>query len=169
MSSCKPKTETIVETVIQVDTVQVFIHESATTFILTRHAEITEGGSNPSLSAEGKARAQFLSEMLANVDLLSVYATDYNRTQETAQITADAQGLSVTSYDPFDQVALAEEILAMNNETVLVVGHSNTIPELLNLLSGSDDYETFEEDEFDNLFIVHTSELGIADVVHLKY
>ncbi len=169
MRSCKPKTETVIETVVQVDTVEVFFHKSATTFILVRHAETTEVEDNPSLSADGKARAQFLSEMLSDVDLLSVYATDYNRTQQTAQVTADAQGVPLINYDPEAQVALAEEILALNNETVLVVGHSNTVPELLNILTDSDHYEDFEEDEFDNLFIVHAAELGNAEVVHLKY
>lgn len=169
LSSCKNKPEPIVETVIQVDTVEVLIHDDATTFIVVRHAETTGEGSNPGLSPEGQERAQNLTEILQNVDLHSIYSTDFNRTQETAQFTANDQGLTVVSYDPKDLNTLAEEILALNNESVLVVGHSDTVPTLLNILVGEENYTGLEEDAFGDLFIVHVYDTGDAEVTHLTF
>jgi 2,3-bisphosphoglycerate-dependent phosphoglycerate mutase len=167
-SSCKKKTETVVETVIQMDTVEVLIQDDATTFILVRHAETTGIGTNPSLSEDGQTRAQALSDILQNVDLHAVYATDFNRTQESAQVTATDQGLPVTEYDPENQEQLVQEVLALNDETVLVVGHSDTVPLLLNILVGSDLYEGLAKDVHCDLFVVHVYEAGNAEVVHLK-
>jgi 2,3-bisphosphoglycerate-dependent phosphoglycerate mutase len=52
---------------------------------------------------------------------------------------------------------------------VVVLGHSNTVPLLLNILTGTDDFSNLPETQYDNLFIVSVFEKGRSKVVHLKY
>jgi broad specificity phosphatase PhoE len=180
LTACDKEPEVIIETkidtLIVIDTVTLIdtffqnIPDTATTFILLRHAETTGSGSNPNLSVDGQARAIRLSQMLDKVNLNAVYSSDYKRTMQTVQPTANAKGLSIITYDPTDPGNIASQALhAYPLGAVLIVGHSNTIPELLNLLVGSNTFPDIPETEYDNLFIVHVSDLGDATVTHLKY
>jgi broad specificity phosphatase PhoE len=180
LTACDKEPEVIIETkidtLIVIDTVTLIdtffqnLPDTATTFILLRHAETTGSGSNPNLSVDGQARATRLSQMLDKVNLNAVYSSDYKRTTQTAQPTATAKGLSIITYDPTDPGNIASQALhSYPLGTVLIVGHSNTIPELLNLLVGSNMFPDIPESEYDNLLIVHVSALGDATVTHLKY
>lgn len=185
-SSCEP--ETIIETeyitvndtlvVVNTDTIiisttdTIFIEEeaSSTNFILVRHAETTGGGSDPVLSAEGMERAEKLAGILSELDIDRVYSTNYNRTMDTAQPTADNQGLEITNYGGFDQQAVTNDILEnVNGGKVLIVGHSNTTPNFLNVLTGTSDYPNLPENAYDNLFIVNVKSKGDSEVITLKY
>lgn len=107
---------------------------SANTFYLVRHAEKLPGGADPALTVCGEARAQALAAYLADVKLEAVYATAYQRTQQTAAAVAQSQQLKVSLYDPRDTGALLQQ-LASHSQPVLIVGHSNTIPPLVTELS----------------------------------
>lgn len=180
--SCKKDpeiiTETVVVTVQDTITIQItdtltlttFVHDTATTFILARHAETTGSGSDPVLSANGLARVDELNRLLQNVDLTGVYSTNFNRTKGTAQPVADEKGLPLNIYNAFNSNQLTDNVLQdHHSEGVLVVGHSNTIPMLLNVLTGTNDFNQIPEEEYDNLFVVTVFEKGRAEVVHLKY
>ena len=120
---------------------------------LVRHAEKADDGSkNPVLTVKGQQRAQNLAAILSAAGISKVYATDYQRTQLTAKPIADLLGIEVTSYNPSDLTAFAEE-LKMQTDNVLVVGHSNTTPELAHLLSGKPVVKMGETD-FDFIFQV---------------
>ncbi len=167
---------TVTDTIIIVDTVTVIetilqtIPDTATTYILVRHAETSGGGSNPSLAIGGQERAMELSRILEQVPLDAVLSTNFNRTMQTAEPTASAKGLSIQTYDPFAPEAVIESTLnAYHNGFVLIVGHSNTTPDLLNTMVGENTYSTLPESEYNNLFIVSLFEKGRAKVVHLKY
>lgn len=172
----KTETITIIDTVIVKDTVTVIetvfqnIPDTATTFILVRHAEITGSGSNPNLSAVGQTRALELQRILNNVVLNAVYSTNFNRTMQTAEPIATAKALPIAQYDPFDPDALIDQVLTSYPEgIVLIVGHSNTTPDFLNAMVGADTFADIPETEYDNLFVVHISEKGDAKVIHMKY
>lgn len=92
-----------------------------------RHAEKADDGRDPELTAEGKARAEALARTLQHVKLDAVYSTDTQRTRSTAARAAAAHGIEIQSYAPG---GLAKA-LAGAGGTVLVVGHSNTVPALL--------------------------------------
>lgn len=188
LCSCEKEPEIITKTVVETDTLIVtqhdtvfiqvtdtltltdFIHDTATTFIVLRHAETTGGGTNPNLSTEGLARAEELKRILANVPLAAVFSSNYNRTKQTAQPTADDKSLTVNIYDPLNQSPLVDNWLSTyRGKTVLVLGHSNTAPSLLNLFVGSNQYANLPDSEYDNLFIATVSEKGRATVLHLKY
>ena len=135
-----------------------------------RHAETSGLSSNRSLSGAGQTRANNLSAILASVNLNNIYSTNYNRTKQTAQPTAINQSLNVILYNPSTLSSFIDQVLDSNHSKVaLIVGHSNTTPDLLNLLVGSNVYNDLPETEYDNIFIVSVFERGRAEVLNLKY
>lgn len=103
------------------------------TFVLVRHAEKADDGSkDPPLAAAGTARARALAAGLRDAPVRAAYATSYRRTQATAAPTASVHSLPVTSYDA--GLAAGEFAARLRHDhadgTVLVVGHSNTVPDL---------------------------------------
>ncbi len=102
---------------------------------LMRHAEKSaQGGSDPALSAQGEARAQALVEKFSQQAIAAVFSTDYQRTRATATPLAQARQLDVILYNP-DQPAQLLQRLAQDycGKNVVIVGHSNTVPELIKL------------------------------------
>lgn len=120
---------------------------------LIRHAEkLDDGSKNPVLTIKGQQRAQNLSGILSHAGITQVYATDYHRTQMTAKPLADYLGIEVTLYNPSKLQAFAEQ-MKVQDESVLIVGHSNTTPELTHLISGKPVIK-LEESDFDYIFQV---------------
>lgn len=128
-----------------------------TTVILVRHAEKTTARQDPALTPRGSARANELARVLADVKLDAIYTTPYQRTRMTAAPVAARAKLV-----PVEVMAAAEayatELVSTIRQkhvggTVLVVGHSNTTPEVLKAL-GIADPVTIEDGEYDRLFIV---------------
>ena len=107
----------------------------ADTVYLVRHAEKLADGKDPALTVCGQARADALATSLAGVKLAAVYATPYRRTQQTAAAVAKQKQLDITRYDPRQPEVLLAQLKAQTLP-VLVVGHSNTVPELVAQLSG---------------------------------
>ncbi|SNY45789.1 Histidine phosphatase superfamily (branch 1) [Arsukibacterium tuosuense] len=108
---------------------------SANTIYLVRHAEKQDGSKDPALSECGQARAAALAQYFSDIPLQAVFATPYQRTQQTAAAVANSKQLPVVSYDPGKPAKLQRQ-LAAYTQPVLIVGHSNTVPELVTLLSG---------------------------------
>ena len=107
----------------------------ADTVYLVRHAEKLAEGKDPALTACGQARADALASSLSGVKLAAVYSTPYKRTRQTAAAMAKQQQLDITSYDPRQPEVLVKQLTTLN-QSALVVGHSNTVPELVAQLSG---------------------------------
>jgi len=105
------------------------------TWYFVRHFE-KQLGDNPSLTETGKTRAQAFAAFFSDKPLNHIYSTDYNRTLETAMPVAAQKSVDLQSYDPRNLVEFATQIKTLNH--VLVVGHSNTTPELLLLMGGQD-------------------------------
>lgn len=140
------------------------------TFILVRHAEKGTTGTNPSLTEAGKNRAIELSKLLELVEVDAVFSTNYNRTLETAQPAATAKNIEVTLYDPSDLNAFAESLLKdTSNSTKLIVGHSNTTPDLINILMKEKQLDHLSEKEYDHLFILTLLGDGSSKLLPLKY
>lgn len=141
------------------------------TYFLVRHAEkATEGGSDPRLNEQGTTRADKLAKILAKVPMDKVYSSNYHRTKDTARPLTTKQGLTISDYDPRNQAAHFDpKLKAHQGETILVVGHSNTIPQLINLLLGEEKYATLAHEAYDDLFIVRSKGSNKAEVMELKY
>ncbi|MEM8556518.1 MAG: histidine phosphatase family protein [Bacteroidota bacterium] len=130
-----------------------------TVLYLLRHAE-TEGGPDPGLSAAGQARAEALADLLADRRITAIYASQFARTQATAQPLADTLGLDVTvrpldTTDPRSSAAEAiREIAAAHfPQQVVVVGHSNTIPAMIEALTETPT-DDLAHDAYGDLFVV---------------
>jgi 2,3-bisphosphoglycerate-dependent phosphoglycerate mutase len=146
-----------------------------TTIIVLRHAEkdTSKAGSqmmqaDPFLSESGKARAQNLVTALKEFTPTAVYSTNYNRTKYTVAPLADKLKLEVQLYDPKNQQALADKIKTMEGQTIVVVGHSNTAPRLVNLLAGTEKYKDLDDSVYDQIYIVRITD-GVATVETRKY
>ena len=101
----------------------------------------------------GRARADILSRELQDAGLTEVWSTDTIRTIETAKPTATRAGLPVQIYDASRQAAFANRLKATPG-AILVVGHSNTIPDLVKLLGGKPGAPINEATEYDRLYVV---------------
>jgi 2,3-bisphosphoglycerate-dependent phosphoglycerate mutase len=127
---------------------------------LVRHAERADtgmasakmAGADPDLSAAGMARAKALAAMLKDARITAVVTTEYKRTRQTGEPAASAAGLSLTVIESKNTAAAIEKLKSAQGN-VLIVGHSNTVPELLKGL-GVTEPVTIAEDEFDALFVV---------------
>lgn len=119
---------------------------------LTRHAEKGATGTDPALTADGKIRAQNISSTLNKANITTIFSTAYARTQQTAQPLSAALSIPVQSYDPAQLAAFAQQLRALPGNT-LVVGHSDTTPELIALLGGGT-VPVIAETEFDRLYQV---------------
>jgi broad specificity phosphatase PhoE len=138
--------------------------DSAITVLMTRHAEVVAGSGDPSLTPQGSARAKLLADMLTDVPLDAVFVSSFKRTQQTAAVVASRHHLAPRIMtEPAD---LASAIRARQSGIVLVVGHSNTIPQTITLLGGP----TLQvgDTEFDNLFVI-TLDGGHATALRLRY
>jgi broad specificity phosphatase PhoE len=115
--------------------------------IFVRHAERADGGAqaqamtskpaDPLLSAAGEARAAKLAMMLADAGIKAIYASEFRRTQDTGKPLAAKLGLSVQAVAARDAAVLVAKIKAEHpRDVVLVIGHSNTIPEAIKAFGG---------------------------------
>ena len=124
-----------------------------TVIYLVRHAE-KQTGDDPALTDEGQARAEELALTLKNAGITRIYSTDTARTRQTAAPLAATLNLPVEIYDASDLPAFASELTTQTG-TILVVGHSNTTPPLVEQLGGDPGTEINEAGEFDRLYVLH--------------
>lgn len=123
------------------------------TYYLVRHAEKMKDVPDPGLTEEGRVRAEDLAERLANANVTKIYSSDYVRTRLTAKPLAENLGLEVTLYDPRDLPSLAERLLSETGQ-IVVAGHSNTTPQLAELLGVEPGDPIVEETEYDRLYVL---------------
>jgi 2,3-bisphosphoglycerate-dependent phosphoglycerate mutase len=103
---------------------------------LFRHGE-KQTGSNPALTAQGAARAEHLVTLLQPHAAIELFSSNYIRTLATAAPLAEHFNTAVEVYDARDLVALKAQLLTLQG-VVVVIGHSNTTPQLAALLAKSD-------------------------------
>lgn len=130
------------------------VASAQTTIFLVRHAEKVDSSRDPELSLRGKARAIRLMELLSETGIDHIYATDYIRTRNTAKPLAEKLDLFIASYRPFEAQLLETLTQKMDGKQILVVGHSNTIPDLVNRLIDKKAYEQLPDEAYSNLFVV---------------
>lgn len=157
---------TLVVAAMTAGAAQPVAQEADTVIILVRHAETefpadAEDPRNPFLHEVGLAQAARLAELLAPAGLDHVFSTEYRRTWSTAIPTAHAVGLEVESYDPRDLPGFAEQLKTMTGR-ILVVGHSNTTPMLVEALGGDPGEPIDEGKEFNRLYTMTWSDGGLT-------
>ena len=135
--------------------------DSSVVVYAVRHAERADDGApadvmmgdDPPLSTAGFERAEQLAETMAHARLTHVHSTDYQRTRQTALPTSEATGIPIDLYDASDVAGLARRLLATPGRH-LVVGHSNTTPELVAALGGTPG-EPIAALEYDRIYVVY--------------
>jgi len=137
--------------------------ERSTIIYLIRHAEKADTKPDTHLSEAGRERAIRWMEYLVANRIDALYATPYNRTRETAQPLADALKMKVTEYAPreMDLITLTKQ---HHNQSVVVVGHSNTIPGYINKALGESRYTDIPEEEFGQIYIVQIANQKVVNV-----
>jgi broad specificity phosphatase PhoE len=102
-------------------------------FIVVRHAEKMDDSRDPDLSAVGRARADVLAAQLRDVPLVAAWTSPFGRTRQTGRAAAQAHGLELREYDAAMPAADLAAMLRREHHhgTVLVVGHSNTVPTIV--------------------------------------
>jgi probable phosphoglycerate mutase len=143
------------------------VHEPVVVF-LVRHGEKVDDSQDAELSDAGRERAEALARILRSAKIEYVHSSDYIRTRETAAPTAAEHGLDVELYDPRDLPALIEKLRRVGGRH-LVVGHSNTTPQMAELLGGGSGSAINEEGEYDRLYIVTVGRDGAASSVMIRY
>ncbi|WP_290707844.1 phosphoglycerate mutase family protein [Flavihumibacter sp. CACIAM 22H1] len=129
-------------------------------YYIVRHAEKAQAAAgatmqtpgNPSLSPEGQQRAQALAERLKAKNISAVFSTKTIRTEQTAMPTAEQFGLTIKSYAKVDTVFIRQ--LKQVKGNTLIVGHSNTVDDLVNGLLGNNQLTDLPETAYDNLYIL---------------
>jgi broad specificity phosphatase PhoE len=135
---------------------------------VVRHGEKVSAGKerDPDLTAQGAARARTLAAILRKAGIGHVFSTPTRRTRATAAPLAAMAGVEVQSYDADKPALVVARIKALAGATLLV-GHSNTIGELVRLLGGAPGTEIGDE-EYDRLYQLAIAADGTVTTVMLS-
>lgn len=139
-----------------------------TTIVLVRHAEKVDSSADPDLSEQGRQRSRELARVLSALDVKRLVATQYKRTQQTLQPLANAAGIRLETMDARDLNELAVLLRSAPSGTIVVAGHSNTVPALMHELGVASPPEISEQ-QYDDLFIVELRGGQLVQMLHLKY
>jgi broad specificity phosphatase PhoE len=142
--------------------------------VLVRHGEkATVGGSDPSLSEAGVARAQALAGALTMLTPNAIVVSSLKRTGETAAVVVAKTGV-VPTVIPIDgggaaHVAAVAAAVRAARGIVLVVGHSNTVPAIVTALGGPPLPDLCDA-SYATLFVLTPGQAGAAaQVVRAQY
>jgi phosphohistidine phosphatase SixA len=143
---------------------------------MVRHAERADTGTgkppagtanDPPLSAAGHERAKKLAAMLASAGVKHIFTTELQRTRQTAAPFAEAAQIQPVVVSGGNSSALVQQVRSASGN-VLIVGHSNTVPEVLKQL-GVTTPISIADDEFDNLLVVVRPTAGSPTLIRLRY
>lgn len=142
--------------------------DATTTVIVVRHAEKLDDGDDPELSPDGRERAERLARMLHDLPIQAAFHTQYRRTAATIAPLCTAKNIQTHTIAAAATRDLAQQIRRDHRgRTVVVVGHSNTVPAILKEL-GVREPVTMTEKDYDHLFVV-TLQGRNARLLPLRY
>lgn len=146
----------------------------ATTVLIVRHAEKASDAEDSPLTEAGIERAQALVRVAADAGVSAIYSTQFKRNRDTAQPLAERLGIAITEVsvnlqNPGDYgKTLARDIVSKHpGQTVLVVGHGNTIASTVEGLTGR--AASLGDIQYSDLFIVNVPPSGPAKLIKAQY
>lgn len=143
------------------------------TIILVRHVEkdtaATADKKDPELSDAGKERAMKLVTATKKYKFDEIYSTDFKRTRGTAEPTATKRKKAIQTYDASKPQELVDKIMASKNDKFLVVGHSNTIPQLANLIGKRMVFRDLLDTEYSVIWVVKMKNGVVEKIEILSY
>lgn len=144
--------------------------QEITKIIIVRHGEkALDDPKDPSLSEQGKQRALRLAELLKEEKIDLAFATPFKRTIHTITPLCEVHKVTITNYDARQPQEFKSVIQNNKGKTILIAGHSNTIPNLVNMLIGEDKFPEIDESDFGKLFILHILEEKVVGLTLLNY
>lgn len=144
--------------------------QELTTFILVRHAEkASDGTDDPDLKPEGVERAKKFAALFQNTSIDAIYSTRFKRTKSTVALLAEFKKLPVEVYESAKAETIDTWISKHKGKTVIIAGHSNTVPQIANILLGRDEFQNFPDDYYGNILVVTVLRRGEGKVVRLSY
>ncbi len=154
---CKNSTESKKEETTQGTTVKKIEYKGPpTVYYLIRHAEKDRSNADnqdPNLTIEGLKHAKRWAEYFEPINLDAVYSTTYLRTRQTVSLIAQQKQITIKPYDP--ATLYSEDFLKRTRRKhTLIVGHSNTIPKLVNNLIGEEKFGDMPDDDNSTLYKV---------------
>ncbi|WP_375579209.1 histidine phosphatase family protein [Marivirga tractuosa] len=134
---------------------------------MVRHAEKDVTPKNdPPLTTDGVIRSVDLASWFKDIEIDSIFSTDYVRMKETAKPVAEQKNLEISNYDAKEYEEFAKQLKEMKADTILVVGHSNTILEQIEALGLDQPQEEINENEYDKIFELR---MGSKEVITHTY
>ena len=144
---------------------------TATTVILVRHAEKAAApAADPPLTPAGEARARALLEAVRDAGIGAIITTQFERTRATAGPTASALGITPEVVAATGRTHAQDVVAAIRKhagQTVLVVGHSNTVPDIIGVLGAA--VPPICDAEYDNLYVVVLTPSGATKLIRTKF
>ncbi len=138
--------------------------DDCSTFYLIRHAEkvrTNKSDTDPKLNEKGVLRALNWKSYFIDKDISKIYSTNYKRTLETVKPIQKAISLNTILYSP-SNIDYKNFISSNRGEIVLIVGHSNTIPDFVNELINEQVYSQIDDLNNSNLYIVNLCDSNIS-------
>jgi phosphohistidine phosphatase SixA len=141
------------------------------TFYCVRHAEKEKNTNDPDLTPEGRARAEKLGQIMDNAHLNIVATTNVKRTMQTGEAVRRWAGdPDAVNFPPDMQNSWLEDQVHENlGKHIFYVGHQNTIPQMLNQLTGTVQYKNIGENTFDLFYIAISKGFGQTEVMEFRY
>lgn len=139
------------------------------TVILVRHAEKVDASQDPELTDAGKQRAERLAKIVKKYKPGAIYSTDFKRTCDTAAPLATRRGLKVETYDAKKPAELIDTMMKSKTKRFMIVGHSNTIPGLANLLGKKELFKNLDDAEHGVIWIVRLKDGQMRRIEILPY
>jgi 2,3-bisphosphoglycerate-dependent phosphoglycerate mutase len=148
--------------------------QNSTTVLIIRHAEKASDADDSPLTEAGEKRAQALIRVTEDAGVKAIYTSQFKRNHDTAKPLSERLGVSVTEL-PVDLQSpgdygkrLAKDILEKHSgQTVLVIGHGNTIAATIEGLTGRS--PQIGEIAYGDFFTVIISPSGEAKVIKAQY
>ena len=144
-----------------------------TTIYIVRHAEKDASdprNQDPELSVEGRERAEALAGKLKDIKLDAAFATKYKRTSQTAYYSAKNSNVEIQTYDAQDFRGIAEIVKTKHSgHKLLIVGHSNTVLELLEAFGAQRPLTALSDDDYDFFFELTINQNGKAELITQHY
>ena len=134
---------------------------AASKVYVMRHLQKAEGA-DPPLSAEGAANAQILASLLAKSGIKAIFASPTKRAMQTGEPLAQKLGIPITNYDPNKPGELVTTVKALKGR-VLIVGHSNTVPDIITRFGGT--AVPLTEQDYGTVFVVTPGKKAVKQIV----
>ena len=149
----------IVVTVLLVSAASEAVAQSKKTIILVRHAEKAVAAADDKtgdveLTSEGRERALRFAKAAKRFRPGQIFSTAYKRTRQTAEPIAKLRGKEIQTYDAAKHPELIDLILKSKTKRFVIVGHSNTVPFLANLLAKKDVFKQLPDTEYGVIYVI---------------